>query len=108
MLYVHADGHMVEHGDALTCVLALLERLTHEQLDVLKASAGAVQRRRALHPVVSAAEVYDLGDVFDLMPPFAVDGQTVPETDEDGDEVLEPTPFEVVDPVAAIRDARGG
>jgi hypothetical protein len=92
MFRLFENATCVEKGDALTCVLTLLERLTPTQLDVLRvAHIVEVQRRNG-----ARAAVWDADDRIELGPAItgapAEDG-TVGEADEDGDEVLDPTPL---------------
>lgn len=83
--------------------LAALRRCTATELNAIRdRHLWAVQNE------VLAREEYDMDDAVtlgDRVPPFAVDGPLAEELDEDGDEVLEPTPLVPVDQFAGVRTA---
>lgn len=88
----------VVSGDAYACCETLLPRLTLGQLHRLSGAVVAEARGRVARASEQAADDAPMDDVVTptgLVPPFVVDGA---ECDEDGDEVLEPTPVVRVEP----------
>ena len=83
-------------GNAMWCVLQLLERLTLTQLHALKLHhIREVQQRVARRTAAEcAAELHAQRGAVDglVVPPETMDLHA--EADEDGDEVLEPTPLQ--------------
>lgn len=91
----------IEQGDALTCVLALLERLDAAQLTALRVShIGQILRARTRAGKGEVARTGVLRPAPEGVPPFVVDG-ALGEHDEDGDEVQDPTPLHREEPAGS-------
>ncbi len=106
---VSADGKTSTSfvaGTAAECVAKLLEQMSPDELRALelggirKAKRAVAARMAEADPVgagddtFSLVEPYSLDDRFDLVEPILQPGEAALaiETDEDGDEVLDPTP----------------
>lgn len=105
----YAGVRLVSKGDPWDCVIDLLALLTDAQLTALKRDRiGAIQRARPR----AVADPHEEWPAFDALPaslaggPPPEAGDQLRETDEDGDEVLDPTP--IVTPVEMHRLADDG